>query len=112
MGIITVFATLMLAFPSYSHIFYPNSNSSDGILTEQETQIKLAEFEIKGMTCAGCEEHVTNEIRELEGIGEVQASYKDGNAIVKYNPDKVAKDQIVKAINKTGYKVIVNPNQK
>lgn len=112
LGFVTVFAALMLAFPSYSHIFYPDSNNSDRILTAQVSQIELVEFKIKGMTCIGCEEHVNNVVSELEGIGEVQASYKDGNAIVKYDPDKVAKDQIVEAINKTGYKVIENPNLK
>ena len=112
LGLITVFATLMIAFPSYSHIFYPNSIDSGRILAAQKLQIEVLEFKIEGMTCSGCEEHVTKVVGELEGIGEVQASYKDSNAIVKYDPDKVAKDQIIEAIDKTGYKVIENHNQK
>jgi copper chaperone CopZ len=109
LGIVTVFAILMLAFPSYSHIFYSDLNNSERILSEQESQFESVEFKIKGMTCVGCESHVTNAISELHGVGEVQASFKEGNAIVKYDPNKVAKDQIIEAINKTGYKVIEKP---
>lgn len=110
LGLVTLFALLMLAFPSYSPIFYPDSTNSSAIPAEQFSKIKLVEFQIEGMTCSGCEEHVTNAARELEGVDDVRTSYEKGNAIVKYDPEIVGKDQIVQAINKTGYKVIEKPN--
>lgn len=62
------------------------------------------------MTCAGCEAHVTNAVSELVGVDSVNASYENANTVVKYDPAKVDKDQIVEAINKTGYKVIEKQN--
>lgn len=110
--IITVFAALMLAFPNYSSIFYPDSKTTNGVLQEKEANTNLAVFRIEGMTCAGCEAHIRNAVGQLEGVNKVQASYVDSNAIVNYDPDKVAIEKIEDAINKTGYKVIEEPSQK
>lgn len=105
LGIVTAFATLMLAFPSYSHIFYPDSKSSTEITTEQDSQIKLAEFKIKGMTCTGCEEHIKHATSALDGVLEVKASHKKASAQVKFNASVVSVEVITEAINKTGYTV-------
>ncbi len=58
------------------------------------------------MTCSGCEAHVTNAVRKLTGVESVKASYQESNTIVKYDPEKVDKDQILEAINKMGYEVV------
>lgn len=112
LGIVTVFATLMLAFPSYSPIFYRDSNNAGIVSSDQDSQTKLAEFKIKGMTCTGCEAHLTNVVGELMGVDSVKTSYENANTVVKYDPTKVDKNQIVEAINKTGYKVIEKPDEK
>ena len=103
LGMITVIAIAMLAFPSYSHIFYSKASVDKSELVFENT---MFEFEIEGMTCTGCEEHVSHVVGELTGIEEVKASYVQGNTIVKYDPDKVDKSQIVKAIDKAGYTVV------
>lgn len=101
LGIITVFAGLMLAFPSYSHIFFPQPELAkvDG------NSINTIEFGISGMTCAGCEGHVTNEIQKLKGISELNVSYENGNAVVSFDPKKSKLEDLTQAIDKTGYKV-------
>jgi copper ion binding protein len=103
LGIVTVFAALMLAFPYYSHIFYPEVETN----TTEVNQVDLdtAEFQISGMTCTGCEEHVTHAVSELEGIQSVQSSYEKGRALVRYDKTKTDKEQITEAINATGYEV-------
>ncbi|UCS92208.1 mercuric transport protein MerTP [Echinicola marina] len=105
LGIVTVFATLTLAFPSYSHIFYPNSTSSGVVADQDQTQIKLADFKLKGMTCTGCEEHVKHAVSGLNGVLETTASHKNANAQVKYNASLVDVNKIIEAINSTGYTV-------
>lgn len=104
LGIVTVFAGLMLAFPSYAHIFYPDTESQF-ILTD-ESIIQTTEFMINGMTCSGCEEHVSHEVNKLEGIVGTTVSYDNGNAIVKYDASKTNIQEIEKAIEKTSYSVI------
>lgn len=105
LGIVTAFAALMLAFPSYSHIFYPDPKSAITITADQVSQIKLAEFKIKGMTCTGCEEHVKHATKALDGVLEVKASHEKASAQIKFNASIISVEAITEAINKTGYMV-------
>ncbi|WP_289038535.1 mercuric transport protein MerTP [uncultured Zobellia sp.] len=103
LGIVTLFAILMLAFPYYSGIFYPNTEKQ--IIVVDKSDIKTSEFKISGMTCASCEEHVNHEVNKLNGIVSSKASYENGNAIIEFDKTKTNETEIEKAINSTGYKV-------
>ncbi|WP_034257685.1 mercuric transport protein MerTP [Altibacter lentus] len=103
LGIVTVFAIVMLAFPYYSGIFYPNTEKQ--VIVVDKLDIKTTEFKISGMTCASCEEHVNHEVNKLNGIVNSKASYENGNAIVEFDKTKTNETEIEKAINSTGYKV-------
>jgi len=103
LGIVTAFAIIMLAFPYYSGIFYPNTEKQ--IIVVDKSDIKTIEFKISGMTCAGCEEHVNHEVSKLDGIIKSNASYENGNTIVEFDNSKTNMDEIEKAINTTGYSV-------
>ncbi len=103
LGIVTVFAGLMFAFPSYSNIFYPTLQASNTEI--YEGNLEQVEFNITGMTCVGCEQHIIHAVNELEGIQSIEANYENGNAIVQFDKTKTNKDQLTEAINATGYKV-------
>jgi mercuric ion transport protein len=103
LGIVTVFALAMLAFPYYSEIFYPNTEKQ--IIVVDKSDIKTTEFKISGMTCVSCEEHVNHEVNRLNGIVNSKASYENGNAIIEFDRTKTNETEIEKAINSTGYKV-------
>jgi mercuric ion transport protein len=103
LGIVTVFAIVMLAFPYYSGVFYPNTEKQ--IIVIDKLDIKTTEFKISGMTCASCEEHVNHEVNKLHGIVISKASYENGNAIIEFDKTKTNETEIEKAINLTGYKV-------
>ena len=103
LGIVTVFAIVMLAFPYYSGVFYPNTNRQ--IIVVDKSDIKTTEFKISGMTCASCEEHVNHEVNKLIGIVNSKASYENGNAIIEFDITKINESEIETAINSTGYKV-------
>lgn len=103
LGIVTAFAIVMLAFPYYSGIFYPNTEKQ--IIVVNKSDIKTTEFTISGMTCASCEEHVNHEVNKLIGIVNSKASYENGNAIIEFDRTKSNETEIEKAINSTGYKV-------
>ncbi|MFD0863971.1 mercuric transport protein MerTP [Sungkyunkwania multivorans] len=103
LGIVTVFAIVMLAFPYYSGIFYPNTEKQ--IILVDKSDIKTTEFKISGMTCTGCEEHVNHEVNKLNGIVNSKTSYEKGNAIIEFDKTKTNETEIEKAINSTGYKV-------
>ncbi|MFT5337913.1 MAG: mercuric ion transport protein [Sphingobacteriales bacterium] len=103
LGLITSFAAIMLTFPYYSHVFYPDTQAPQE--TSELRHLKTVEFKIEGMTCTSCEEHINYEVLQLDGIGSVQASYKAGNAQIKYNPEFVDLKTIEATINHTGYTV-------
>lgn len=103
LGIVTAFAIIMLAFPYYSGIFYPNTAKQ--LIVVDKSNIKTTEFKISGMTCAGCEEHINYEVNKHKGVVNSKASYENGNAIIEFDKTKTNETEIEKAINKTGYKV-------
>ncbi len=103
LGIITVIAIVMLAFPYYSNTFYPNTAKKAMVATKSE--IKTTEFKISGMTCAGCELHVDHEVNKLDGIVNSKSSYENGNAVIEFDSTKTSETEIESAINATGYKV-------
>lgn len=104
---ITLFAAVSIAFPYYSSIFYPDNKKEVVIVSESD--IQTLNFDVKGMTCAGCEEHVKHAVNELEGIVNVDASFESAKVEVKFDKSKTSKEDIENAINATGYKVV---NQK
>lgn len=103
LGLVTVFAGLMLAFPTYSNVFFPKTENQTTII--DQVNIRTSEFKIEGMTCAGCEVHVNHEVNKLIGIVRTTVSYENGNAIVEFDQTQTDIDEIGKAISKTGYSV-------
>merc|ERR1711879_68721 len=91
---ITLFAAISISFPYYSHIFYPD-NKKEVIIVNQ-SNIQTVNFEVEGMTCASCEQHVTHAVNELEGIVNVAASFEKANAKVEFDNSKTTIEDIEK----------------
>jgi copper chaperone CopZ len=105
LGIVTVVAGLLIAFPYYAKAFYPRPKETK-VLVVDNSNIQQAVFKINGMTCESCTQHVNSEISKVKGIVSFQTSYENANSIVKFDNSKTCIDSIVAAINSTGYKVI------
>jgi mercuric ion transport protein len=103
LSIVTVFAALMLAFPSYARVFYPQPQGRQA--TAARSNVQTVEITIKGMTCAGCEAHVDSEVNKLSGILKVETSYAGGTTLVQFDKTRTDVKQIEKAVSATGYKV-------
>jgi len=103
LGIITVFAIVILAFPNYSNIFSPKTKKQSIVV--EKSNIQKVEFTISGMTCVSCEEHVNHKVNTLLGILSSNASYQNGTAVVEFDNSKINITEIEKAINSTGYSV-------
>ncbi len=105
LSIVTVSAMALLAFPSYSHIFFSGHESD--ILTVQKVDFQTVRLDIRGMTCTGCEKHVEHTALQLDGVFEVTASYEESKASIKFDSRVNDIEVISAAIEKgTGYKVI------
>lgn len=104
LGIVTVFAAVMLAFPYFSGAFY--SIETPQIVKIDRNNVQKAEFKISGMTCTSCEEHVNHEVNKLEGILSSNSSFENENAIIEFDKTQTSTAEIEKAINSTGYQVV------
>ena len=103
LGIVTVFAILMMTFPLYAKMFYPKpkAETTAFAVVDNKQQIK---FTIQGMTCKACEEHVNNELSKVNGVLAYKTSYVTRSSLVTFNKSKVDVKAIEDAIKKTGYK--------
>lgn len=105
-GIVTIFAAVMLAFPSYSGIFFPENNVSKTIIIKENNIVEVS-LTVKGMTCTGCEHSVNHALTSSKGVIEASSSYETGIASVKFDKSKISIDELATAVEKeTGYKVI------
>ena len=104
LGIVTVVALLMLAFPYYFGILYPDLGSQ--VISYDPSMIHRTEFKIDGMTCSGCEAPIVDEVNQLKGILHLTVSYDSSNAIIAYDPTQTNEYKIEQAINASGYQVI------
>jgi len=97
----TLFATVSIAFPYYSGIFY-SENKKEVVLVDH-SNIEIVEVNIEGMTCDACEHHVNHTVNELTGVISVKTSYANENAIVEFDKTKTTVAEIEEAVNSTGY---------
>ncbi len=103
LGIVTVFAFLMMAFPYYSTKLFPQRNIANNRMGKNNLQnLKL---EIVGMTCDGCETFIEQTVYSIRGVDSVKADYNTGSAFIVFDSALTDNSKIIKIINSTNYKV-------
>jgi Cu+-exporting ATPase len=60
-------------------------------------------FKISGMHCTACTLEVDDVLEETDGIGESNTHYAKAQTEVKFDPEKVSVDRIIKLIKSVGY---------
>ena len=105
LGIVTIFAVVMMTFPLYAKIFYPKPKvqSVPVAIVNNKQQVS---FDIKGMSCEACEEHVNTELSKVKGIITYATSYANKNSVITFDTSIVDISKIEAAINNTGYKAV------
>lgn len=58
------------------------------------------------MTCAACAVKIETSAKKLDGVADAVSNYANNTATITYDPGKVSRESIVKAIEKAGYSVI------
>jgi len=104
LAIVTIIAGLLIAFPYYAKIFYSKPQETKVIIVDK-ANIATVQLNISGMDCEGCTAHINGELSKVNGVIEANTSYKNGNAIVKFDNSKTSADTIANSINSIGYKV-------
>ncbi len=65
-----------------------------------------ATLPVEGMTCTGCENNIQFALTSLEGVHSVDADHRAKTVHVAYNPDVISRDDIRRAIEDKGYRMV------
>ncbi len=69
---------------------------------------EMVNFTVTGeqkIHCAGCEERITNALRRLPGIQDIQASHQNQRVVVTFDPARVSPDKVKAKLLQLGYQV-------
>jgi copper chaperone CopZ len=72
-----------------------------------EEAVLSVSLQVDGMTCIGCEAHVQKALGAIPGVRSAKVSYKDNEALVTYEKEKVTVEQLIQAVHKAGYKAML-----
>jgi copper chaperone CopZ len=105
LGIVTVFAVILLALPLYLNTLEEKMDKEpQAIEIAPENRMETI-FMVEGMTCTGCENAIEKRISGLEGIELVEADHVAMQTHVVYDKSRLTEEIITAAIVDAGYTV-------
>ena len=72
---------------------------------------KTVTIKVEGMKCAKCSSSVTKALKATEGVEDAQVSSDKGEAVIKYDDQKLTEAKLREVINSTGFKAVGEPGQ-
>ena len=67
-------------------------------------ETKSVTLKVEGMTCRLCPAAVKKALNRTEGVKKAKVSYKEEKAIVEYDDEKTNLKELIKVIEKAGFK--------
>jgi copper chaperone CopZ len=72
---------------------------------------KTVTIKVEGMKCAKCSASVTKALKATEGVEDANVSSEKGEAVIKYDDQKLTETKLREVINSTGFKAVEQPGQ-
>jgi copper chaperone len=72
---------------------------------------KTVTIKVDGMKCEKCSASVTKALKATEGVEDAQVSSAKGEAVIKYDDQKLNETKLREVINSTGFKAAQPPAQ-
>ena len=72
---------------------------------------KTATIKVEGMKCAKCSGAVTKALKATEGVEDAQVNHEKGEAVIKYDDQKLSETKLREVINATGFKAVEEKGQ-
>ena len=72
---------------------------------------KTVTIKVDGMKCAKCSSSVTKALKATEGVEEAEVDPKKGEAVVKFDEQKLDEAKLREVINGTGFKAVEEKTQ-
>lgn len=70
---------------------------------------KTVIMKVDGMKCAKCSASVAKALKATEGVEDAQVSSEKGEAVIKYDDQKLTETKLREVINSTGFKAVDQP---
>ena len=104
LAIVTILAFLLMAFPSYSNLFFPKTPATQVVVVDKNNlqQVKL---NITGMDCQACSQTINLALSNVPGVLKYNTDYQQASSTVMFDQSKTTQQAIVKSVNETGYTV-------
>ncbi len=103
LGIVTAWTLLIMAFPYYEPVFYPDIQKE--IVIVRQNNLQTIRLNVKGLTCQACNKHLENAMYQVPGVIHAKANDLSGKLQIEFDKSKTAEPNIIRAVNATGYKV-------
>jgi copper chaperone len=72
---------------------------------------KTVTIKVEGMKCEKCSASVTKALKATEGVQDAQVSSDKGEAVIKYDDEKLDEAKLREVINSTGFKAVAEKGQ-
>ena len=72
---------------------------------------KTVTIKVEGMKCAKCSASVTKALKATQGVEDAEVSSDKGEAVIKYDDQKLTEAKLREVINSTGFKAVEQPGQ-
>lgn len=70
---------------------------------------KTVTIKVEGMKCSKCSGAVAKALKATEGVEEAEVNSEKGEAVIKYDDQKLDETKLREVINKTGFKAVEQP---
>ena len=72
---------------------------------------KTVTIKVEGMKCVKCSASVSKALKATEGVEDAQVSSEKGEAVIKYDDQKLTEAKLREVINSTGFKAAEEKGQ-
>jgi copper chaperone CopZ len=72
---------------------------------ERKITMQTEIVKVTGMTCGGCISNVTDALKAVSGVSDVNVSLSDGEATVKFDERRTSPEKLKSAVTDAGYGV-------
>ena len=72
---------------------------------------KTVTIKVDGMKCAKCSASVSKALKATEGVESAEVSSEKGEAVIKYDDQKLNEAKLREVINSTGFKAVEDTKQ-
>lgn len=106
MNIVSISVVTFLLFAGSQICGCGNCASAQTTPAKADSNSKPGEVTLKitGMTCAGCTNQIHTALSKTNGVIKNEVKYPGNVAIIKFDASKISVPEIIKVIEKTGYK--------